>query len=223
MNRIEIAQHFHRLAAITREEIFGRDEPSSRPLNLPSDAATMFAGYVGKKFTPGRGIVILGINPGGGDAYLTRTAEDEAFYPILREFKTAQRQHVLTAFERVNDAFVKIVQAWNLWRILEPTLEAAGRDISEAAYMNVVPYRTRQDKVPPSEARRSAWYKVVAPTLTLLLPRAVITLGKKAGAIVDALAPRDLEIYCVPRTIGDTYISEGARAIHERLRASFRL
>ena len=221
MNRVAIAQHFHRLAAIPREEIFGPDEPSTRPLNLPSDATTMFAGYVGKRYTPGQGIVILGINPGGGgDAYVARTAEDELFYPTLAEFKGAQSQHVLTAFERVNEAFVSIVQAWNLWRILAPTLEAAGRDISEAVYMNVIPYRTRGDKLPTAEARHSAWNKVVAPTLALLLPRAIVTLGKKAGAIVDALAPRHLERYCVPRTIGDSYVSEQARAVHEQMKTA---
>jgi hypothetical protein len=50
----------------------------------------------------------------------------------------------------------------------------------------------------------------------------VVTLGKKAGVIVDALAPRELETYCVPRTIGDSYVSEEARAVYEQMKASLR-
>jgi hypothetical protein len=219
VNRTAFARHFHSLTAITREEIFGSAESAVRPINLSADTATMFAGYVGKSYEHARGLMLLAINPGGGgDTYVKRIPEDEVFYPFLKSFKTAQADDVVASFERINQSFASIVRGWNLWRILRPTLDAAGRTIEEVAYINVVPYRTRQDKMPPAAARRLAWSRIVAPTIQLLAPRALITLGKKAESVVEPLVVGDIRRYCVPRTIGDTYVSEDARAVHALMR-----
>jgi hypothetical protein len=181
----------------------------------------MFSGYVGLNYVLGQGLLLLAINPGGGgDAYTCRIPEDEVFYPLLAQFKSATPTNVVTSFEQVNEAFARIVQSWNLWRILEPTLRAAGRRLEEVAYMNVVPYRTRGDKMPPIAARRTAWNLIVDPTIRLLAPRAIITLGKKAGSVVESLYSDDISTYCVPRTIGDTYISNEALTVHSQLRAT---
>jgi hypothetical protein len=222
-NRETLASHFHRIANISRAEIFGASDAELRPTNLPDDANTMFAGYVGINYRKGRGLLLLAINPGGGgDAYTQRTPEDGAFYPLLVQLKTSSPEKSCEAFDRINNAFVGIVQRWNLWRVLQPTLEAAGRSIDEVAYMNVVPYRTRGDKMPPIAARRWAWAQIVGPTIQLLEPRAIIALGKKAGSVVDALLPKGITLYCVPRTIGDTYLSTDALKVHERIRKAFK-
>ena len=218
--RKSLASHLNLMTRISRDDVFGDADSSYRPRNLPEDNATMFAGYIGRDYTPGKGLVLLAINPGGGgDAYTRRIPEDEVFYPQLIAFKNAQGSDVLPAFEAVNEAFVPIVKGWNLWRILKPTLDAAEAGIEEVAYMNVVPYRTREDKMPPVAARRTAWSEIIQPTLELLTPRAIITLGKKAGTVVDALSQSDLLNYCVPRTIGDSYVSDGAVEMHARIRA----
>ena len=88
LDRSALARHFHSLTQITRDEIFGDADPSYAPINLPIDAATMFAGYVGSSYQPDAGLLLLGINPGGGgDAYTSRTQEDENFYPLLAALK----------------------------------------------------------------------------------------------------------------------------------------
>lgn len=180
----------------------------------------MFSGYVGADYEAGRGLLLVAINPGGGgDAYNRRIPEDEILYPVLAAFKNATAQEVLRRFEEVNEAFARVVRNWNLWRILAPTLEAAGMQLSEVAYINVVPYRTREDKMPPARARAVGWELVVRPTLRLLRPRAIVTLGKKAGSVVEPFVPADISMFCVPRTIGDSYVSEEARAIHARMSA----
>jgi len=218
--RKSLASHFNLMARVSRREIFGDADTKYRPINLPEDNSTMFAGYVGRDYSPGDGLVLLAINPGGGgDAYTRRIPEDEVFYPLLIAFKQAKGSSILPAFEAINDAFVPIVKGWNLWRILEPTLRAAEARIEQVAYMNVVPYRTREDKMPPVAARRTAWGEIIQPTLDLLAPRATITLGKKAGAVVEALSDSDVPTYCVPRTIGDSYISDGALEMHSRIKA----
>jgi hypothetical protein len=217
--RKTVAIHFHQLTQISRHDIFGDTDLVRRPINLPEDNSTMFAGYVGHDYKPGLGLLFLAINPGGGgDAYTRRIPEDDIFYPLLQNFKAASARSAVEAFESINSAFVPIVKGWNLWRILGPTLDAAGACIDEVAYMNVVPYRTRGDKMPPVAIRRTAWSQIVEPTLALLEPRAIITLGKKAGSVVDALMKDELPTYCVPRTIGDSYISEDAERVHRQLR-----
>ena len=72
--------------------------------------------------------------------------------------------------------------------------------------------------MPPVSARQAAWSRIIAPTLALLRPRAVVALGKKAGSIVEPLLNSSIEYYCVPRTIGDSYVSDQARKIHEQMR-----
>jgi len=221
--RNALATHFHRLTGISRQDIFGDADFEQRPINLPSDSSTMFAGYVGTGYVPGKGYLLLAINPGGGgDAYTQRIPEDEVFYPLLHDFKAANEGSKVRAFEAINAAFMLIVKEWNLWRILRPTLDAAGIRIDEVAYMNVVPYRTRGDKKPRVAARRASWNQVVEPTLALLEPRAIISLGKKAGSVIDELMEGEVLTYCVTRTIGDSYISEDAKTVHERMRAELR-
>jgi hypothetical protein len=222
--RESLAAHFNHLTTISRQDIFGDADTLLRPINLPKDSSTMFAGYVGNKYVPRQGLLLLAINPGGGgDKYDRRIPEDDVFYPLLHEFKSANQENVVATFEAINRAFVPIVTSWNLWRILGSTLEAAGASIEEIAYMNVVPYRTRNDKMPPIEARRTSWARIVRPTLGLLEPRAIITLGKKAGSIVDTLMEDVLPTYCVPRTIGDSYISEDAKKVHQQLRKEIQI
>jgi hypothetical protein len=221
VTRSALASHFQALSAVSRDIIFGSDEASTRPINLLEDAATMFAGYVGTRYEPSKGVLLLAINPGGGgDAYATRIAADEVFYPLLVAFKSSNSD-VQGTFERVNASFVQIVKTWNLWRILGPTLDAIGLQLDQVAYMNVVPYRTRQDKLPSALARRVAWDRIVAPTIELLDPKALVSLGKKAGSVVDSLSRDGRKQYCVPRTNGDTYISDDARTVLRQISGDF--
>lgn len=217
--RKAISQHLHQLVQVSRKDIFGDSDLKYTPINLPEDSATMFAGYIGANYQQGSGLLLLAINPGGGgDAYTKRIPEDEIFYPLLKEFKQAGDAEVFPAFENINNSFASIVQRWNLWRILKPTLDAANKSINEVAYMNIVPYRTRGDILPPVAARKEAWRCIIEPTIQLLNPNAVVTLGKKAGSVVEKLYSGERHLYCVPRTIGDSWVSEDALAVHRRMR-----
>lgn len=221
LSREALALHFRALVNIERGEIFGPADAAYRPINLPEDSATMFAGFVGPNCESGN-CLILAINPGGGgDAYTERTNEDEHFYPLLQGFKASTDHEVLTTFEAINTAFMPIVQKWNLWRILGPTLEATRQSVDQVTYMNVVPYRTREDKTPPVAAQRIAWGRIVAPTIALLQPRALIALGKKADKLVRRWHTGSESYFCVPRTIGDTYVSAEAEQVLARIRSEF--
>jgi len=51
--------------------------------------------------------------------------------------------------------------------------------------MNVVPYRTRDDKTPTVATQRQSWKRIVEPTLGLLQPTAMVSLGIKAGKVIE--------------------------------------
>jgi hypothetical protein len=217
-DRAAFAGRLHRNTRISRADLFGGADARLMPLHRKDDASVMFAGFIGRHYVPDAGVLLLAINPGGGGgANVARSPDDEAFYPLLYDFTKANDSDLLAAFDRVNDAFAVIVRRWNLWRILEPTLEAASLSLEQVAYMNLVPYRTRGNAMPPRSAQQVSWREIIEPTLNVLKPLAIVTLGKKAGGVLGRVAP-DRSAYCVPRTIGDTYVSDDARAVHEKMK-----
>ena len=81
---------------------------------------------------------------------------------------------------------------------------------------------TRGDKMPLVAAWRIPWQLIVEPSLDILAPSALITLGKKAGSVVDALLSNEIRVYCVPRTIGDPYVSDQAQEVHALMRSELK-
>ena len=113
-DRKEIARFWYDCVQIGREEIFGDHDAKYRPLHMLDEANTMFAGYIGRQYANGIGVLLLGINPGGGTDAYTRTREDGQFYPSLTTFKEAADEEILEAFEHVNDAFEVVVTHWGI-------------------------------------------------------------------------------------------------------------
>lgn len=210
-----LPQLFQRNAWITRHQIFGIDDPI--PLNNLEHARIMFAGYVGAEYRHG-GVVLLAINPGGGGDSYRSVPSDEEFYSLLKAFRECKPTQAAVRFNRVNAQFASTLLSWNLWRIVEPTLDAANVSLSEIAYMNAVPYRTRNNEMPKANAREAAWQLVTGPALEALQPKMLIALGKKAGRIVEQYYRGSAETVCIPRTIGDRYISNGAKSILEHIK-----
>lgn len=220
MKRADIAKHLHACTQVTRAEIFGAalDDAKYKPLQYADDAAVMFAGYIGPAYATD-GIVFIAFNPGGGGE--RHHPGDDRFYALLREFRAASRQQVVTKFDAINAAFTSIVQRWPMWRIFQPTLAAFGVPLREVCYFNAVPYRTRENKEPPVAAKQTAWQELVAPALAILQPSIVVALGVAAGKIIHRFNEHDAKVYVVPRTIGDTYVSERAETVLAGIRREF--
>ena len=208
-----IANLWHGLAQhIDRAAFFGvGDMATWRPLHLGADSETMSVGYLGSRYRPDTDPLLLGINPGGGgDAYTTRSLQDEHLYPQLMTFRGAQTAEASAAFEELQGVYPSAIRSWPLWTIIEPVLQAAGRSLDTVALMNVVPYRTRNNKPPPVNARKLGW-KVLAMTLELLRPRALVVFGCEAGKVVNRFYGGDRSVYCIPRMRGDRGVSSAAR------------
>lgn len=218
-DRIAIAQQFHRNVQVSRAEIFGANDPL--PLHLHNDAHTMFAGYVGADYQQG-GVVLLAINPGGGgDKYLYRTPEDQRLYPLLSAFKGASPDETLNRFESINNELAKVIRRWNLRKIIDPTLAAAGVSFSEVCYLSAVPYRTQENKTPSVGAKAAAWQKIIAPTLHLLQPKTIIALGMKAGDVLNRHYHGSAKTYHIERSNGDNSIKPAAQATLKEIHKDF--
>jgi hypothetical protein len=224
--RHDVAIQFQRNATHSRAAVFGHLDAKYHPISLVEDARQMTPGFVGRAYRPG-GLVFMGINPGGGgDAYKVRTSEDEVFYRALGQFTSADSANLDTAFDRLTEVFQQVVQRWNLWRIFSAALEAAGSSLGDVAYLNAVPYRTRQDTTPPASAKDRAWYLITGPTLSLLKPSLIVSLGRKTGVVLDQKAKRGaldptVVTLTIERSIGDRRITPKAQSQLQELRASW--
>lgn len=216
--RASIASAFQRSAGVSRAALYGTERDTQFPLNLAADARVPFLGYCGPRYAVGNP-VLLAINPGGGtDDYQERNAEDRELIPLIEEFVRAKQGTRTHAFEAMSRVYMKHVQTWNLRKIVEPTLEACGKTVEEVCYLNLFPYRTRQNHMPSAKARYAAWANVVAPLLNELRPSLLIALGKKAGGVAAGFPQPTSRLFVVPRTNGDRYVCNEAKAVLEVIR-----
>lgn len=215
-----LVEAFHQAANISRATLYGCVADPQMPVHLQEDARTPFLGFCGPSWKSG-GTVLLAINPGGGgDAYQNRTPQDAELIPLIRQFMSSTPQDAGIVFHHMCDSYRRQVQSWNLWRILQPTLDACGDSIDEVCYLNIFPYRTVGDAKPAQGALRQAWSLIVHPLLTVLEPGLVVALGKKAGNVAAKLHSPPPGLFVVPRTIGDSYVSPEAHAVLDQLRLS---
>lgn len=213
--QVKLIELLHKNVQIEREDIFSFKSVNCMPIHLTEDAKIMFPGYFGQNFNIG-GIIVFGVNPGGGsDKRNVRHQSDHILYPLLANFKKIDNNKVET-YQNINIEFPEILKSWNLWRIFEPTLQALDNNLTDIAYFNAIPYRTREDKKPPIIAQINSFNLLINPLLDLIQPSKIICLGKKAGEILNRFT-ENIEIITIPRTIGDSYISQDAKEIIKKI------
>ena len=174
------SEAFSTAAKVTRSEVFGTDNDRWLPINNQDDAKLPFLGYVGANFRPG-GIILMAINPGGGTDKYIRTKEDERLCPKLKRLKSSTSKTAEIAVSRLFQSYIEIVPTWNLFRIINPVLEATNSDLSSIALLNLVPFRTRGDSKPIVRALNYSWHNIICPLLPGLKPSKIIALGIKCG------------------------------------------
>jgi len=214
-----IVETFHQTSALNRADLF--EDSRLDPVQALQDAATAASGWVGSAWQPGS-TVLVGINPGGGGDTYRRNSNDDELYGLLRGFRdaTGERQRA-EAFATLSNAWINIQRGHNIWRLIEPLLEALGKRTDEVAFLNILPFRTRQDAPAPIAVLKKAWEKATFPQIEALAPRRIIALGKKAHNVLVRLVPENgPELVLLKRTIGDSYLAPEAKAILEELRVS---
>lgn len=199
---------------LSRREIFG-DAEDQLPIAEPADAQLPQIGFIGSGYRRG-GTVLLGINPGGGGDAYRRPPEDARLLPMISALREGEPS--LGEVQALFDHVAVTMRRWNLWRIVAPVLDACGESQEKIAYLNWCPFRTRQDKMPRAGAMQRCLDTYLHPFMAELAPARIIALGKKVGAPLQRVRFGDADRVVIPRTIGDSYLSQDALIALEELR-----
>lgn len=208
------------LAAIqvSRKDVFGTSD-DQLPVSEPEDATIPQIGFIGHRYYSG-GTLLLGINPGGGGNAYSRTAADSHLLPLIQRLRDGEASP--GNLKAMFDQYIENLQSWNLWRIVNPTINACGITQHEIAYLNWCPFRTRGDALPQAHAMRRSRATYLAPLVGNLAPGRIIALGKKVGNWLEKEPLGAATQYVVPRTIGDSRLSSDAIEVLEEIRRSSR-
>jgi len=96
---------FQSVANLRREDLFPNDQLV--PITHLEDARTSATGWVGHDYEPG-GIVLLGINPGGGGDTYRGNPTDAALYGRLRAFRGASPKDREAAFRALTETWLSV-------------------------------------------------------------------------------------------------------------------
>jgi hypothetical protein len=216
--RQEVADVWHELSQISRAAIFGVENEKREPLHNREHAALPALGWVGSDYLPG-GLLIMAANPGGGgDAYRPAYGDAELYGSFARLKVARSRPDMLAAFEAMSLLYQRLTTGHNISLPLQAILHHSKVTSDECAFLNVFPFRTREDKWPGAPARAAAMHKVVERQLSILRPSRLVCLGLKSHAeAIRYLRHYDLAMYGIPRTIGDRRIHPDAVRELQRL------
>lgn len=198
-----IVKAFQSVAKLHRSDLF--DDDRLMPWTASDDANTAAPGWAGAEWH--NGTLLIGINPGGGGDNYRRNAGDGELYAALRAFGAASTERAGEAFRHSSDVWMRLQRGHNIWRIVGPILGATGESVDEVSFINILPFRTRNDAAAPVKVLRKAWEMASGRQVSALQPRRIIALGKKAWDVLDRLPrPAGSELLLFKRGIGDSYI-----------------
>ena len=178
---------FHSVVQVERGAIFGADDQQVwLPKSLMDDAKVMCPAYLGEEYAE-RGLVLVGINPGGGkDNPPIRNGGDALVYPAIQEFKTASNARAMDTYvHRFRPNFEVALQSWQIYpQHIRPILHASKSALANMAYLNILPYRCRDNKYPKTKACRyivdNALNLCFIPIMRALNPSMIVFLGQQA-------------------------------------------
>jgi hypothetical protein len=202
-----IIRAFHATSRLQRTDIFSGN--TLTPVTAVEDAHTPAPGWVGDHWH--KGTVLIGINPGGGGDNYRRNPTDDQLYKLLRKFRDTEESNRASAFSEVSSFWAFIQRTHNVWRVINAVLEATGESESEIAFMNVMPFRTRMDKLPSRVEIAAAWKFAAKPQLDALMPSRIVCLGKIAWDVLRRFDVVQHKIVLMKRAIGDSYIPPEAQ------------
>lgn len=210
-----ILDAFHAVSRLRRGDLFVDDK--LLPITALEDAHTPAPGWVGARWAGGT--LLVGINPGGGGDEYRRNSTDDELYNRLREFTAAQSESgKASAFECASKTWMSLQRTHNIWRIIQPILDATGERNDEVAFINILPFRTRMDRAAPATVLRRAWERASGRQVAALRPERVIALGKKAWDVLSRFPiPDQTELILFKRGIGDSYIPPESQAVLRKL------
>lgn len=215
------ARIWQTVSKISRREIFGTDDSDTFPEVCQTDARIMTPGYIGRRYKVG-GTALVGINPAGGTSAYERHPKDAELYSVSKALRDAANpKELVETFETLTTVYIDAIQDWPMWRIINPCLDAIQCNLDDIAFLNIVPYRTKDNKAPGKSAVSRSHTMVFQPQVSAIRPSQILALGKKAGEILREISLSGVEVVSVRRTHGDRYIHPEAEETLRGLAARF--
>lgn len=211
-----VVEAFHATTQLSRNAVF--DDSRLDPTTALPHASLAPPGWVGADWRPG-GTIFVAINPGGGRDTYRVNPTDKQLYGAVRAFKDADQTARGAALAKLSKLWIDIQQTHNIRRVINPVLDATGSSAQAAAFLNVLPFRTRNDKPARVAELRRAWDLATSRQVTALAPRRIVALGCKAhDALISVGADRSCEIVLLKRAIGDSRLTPHAVEAIAKLR-----
>jgi uracil-DNA glycosylase len=197
---------------VTRNALFDGDD--LLPMSLPELSRVSYVGWIGPRFA---GTIIVGKNPGGGgDAQSKVKLHDREVANALERLRTAAPGDRAERLTQVYGAFAAQSPTIGMGTLMGRVLEALGDERDQVAFVNMCPYRTRNDADPkPATIERCARL-VLAPLVASLRPDTVILLGAVARRAAPLVQAR--WVYSVPRGRNDRQLNPDAVPVLEAMR-----
>lgn len=214
----QIVTAYHRAASLEREAVFA--DTKLTPITQLNNARTAAPGWVGRNWHLG-GTMLMAINPGGGGDNYRLNPSDEHLYALIRHFKAASINNQEDALMELSDASARFQKTHNIYRIIAPILSALNCSSEDIAFLNVLPFRTRDNAPAGSGTLRRAWDVATCHQVEALKPKRIIALGRKAfDALAAVGATSKYDVIYFKRGIGDSYVTQEAQTVIQTLRRS---
>lgn len=206
-----VVEAFHVTAMLNRNAVF--DDDRLDPISALPHAALAAPGWVGADWRPG-GTIFVAINPGGGGDLYRAASNDERLYRAIQAFKDAGPTAHAAALAKLSQVWIDIQQTHNIRRVINPVLQAMRSTAQSAAFLNILPFRTRENKAAGAKALSRAWALGTSHQVAALAPRRIVALGYKArDALIAVGADRSYEIMALKRMNGDSGLTPQAREL----------
>lgn len=206
-DRDRIALAFQKALRVPRDRLYGRPDDHQVPHSIPESALTPYLGFVGRGYRQG-GTLLVAANPGGGGDSQSKTDGDahlEKALLALRDAHPPQSGGLAALLDEAASAYIEQVKVIPLQRIIYPVLKAAKVDLADIAFLNVFPYRTRDNAPPPSRLVRVASNEISKPLVDALAPSRIFFLGSGMGKVAAEVIHAD-KVYVLKRARGDSYL-----------------
>ena len=170
----DIVSAFHRTVRLQRDEVFEDDR--LMPQRSIADAQIAAPGWVGRDWQPG-GTLLVAINPaGGGDSYRINPT-DAPLYDLARAFRAAEGLELQSAALRaLSDTYLQVQKTLSIIRVMAAVMAATGGTFQSSAFLNVLPFRTRENKSARRSEVRNEWDKGASDQVHSLAPGRIVDL-----------------------------------------------
>ena len=210
----------HKLSLIWRDvlkhderHVFASDPVLRR--RARRDDALAQPGFVGRRYKRG-GIVFIGANPGG--AGVSQLKSDRVQNELLGKLGSATGSACFDAFEKLmNHLRVAMPEDWRIYNVcVPPVLEGTGYTVDDIAFLNLVKWRTRAERLTGAVVRAS-WEFQTQQQVAALRPRVIVGLGRTVvGRYLNEFDIDTEQCFILKRMRGDRRLSDEGLAEAER-------